>query len=284
MKVLILFFSGTGNTKFVAEKIKDRLKNNIKTVKCVSVENFPAEAVKDYDFLVFGYPVYGYKMPLFLKKYAQRMTLPSAKGIYLFCTIGYKAGNALRKTADLLSQKGGRVVGSKTFVMPGNDGLLITKKGSGTAEKVLKTDYNKEKTLLDAVQSITETINQLKDTPITKRDISLPHRSILYAIVTPLMSLAFTIFERIFMKKFRVTQKCIHCGLCEKICPSGNITIQGGEVTFDNKCYFCLRCINQCPVEAIEISWFTKGKFRYKGPTGRYRPAPLNRRKDSSDD
>ncbi|MFW6049133.1 MAG: flavodoxin family protein, partial [Candidatus Bipolaricaulota bacterium] len=80
MKILILYFSGTGNTKFIANKIATKLERKGHHVTPTSVENFEPEEASSYDFLVFGYPIYGYDMPKFLKGYLQRLSLPSSRG------------------------------------------------------------------------------------------------------------------------------------------------------------------------------------------------------------
>lgn len=44
---------------------------------------------------------------------------------------------------------------------------------------------------------------------------------------------------------------CIHCGVCEKICRSGAITVNDGKITVDEgKCNFCGRCVKSCPTDA----------------------------------
>lgn len=45
--------------------------------------------------------------------------------------------------------------------------------------------------------------------------------------------------------------KCINCGVCEKACRAGAITIEDGKISVDDsKCNFCGRCVKSCPTEA----------------------------------
>ena len=50
--------------------------------------------------------------------------------------------------------------------------------------------------------------------------------------------------------------KCVHCGACASICPSGAFTINRSNnmmIQFDpNLCSACSLCVKACPVRAIE--------------------------------
>lgn len=47
--------------------------------------------------------------------------------------------------------------------------------------------------------------------------------------------------------KYVRTEKCTDCGLCEQICP----TNEAGSDSKKGECYFCQRCIDVCPQDAI---------------------------------
>lgn len=52
-----------------------------------------------------------------------------------------------------------------------------------------------------------------------------------------------------------VVNKCIKCGTCIKVCPSGAIQIEENQFFIDlKKCIFCGNCSYYCPVKAIKMS------------------------------
>ncbi len=245
------------------------------SVSCVSIEKLKPEEVRTYDFLIFGFPVYGYDMPDFVKSYARKIALPGSRGAIIYCTMGYNAGNALSRAADLFEKEGFIIVDSASFLMPGNDGLLISDRDSSPAEKALNTNFDNLTRINGPTEKLAKRAEEFIEKSNGKGDVRMPERKLIYIFLTPVMKLIFATFEKFFVKKFRADENCIQCGLCERICPSGNIALRDGKVSFGEDCYFCLRCINQCPAEAIQIGQFTEGKFRFEGPMGNYVPAPV---------
>ncbi|MHA1673538.1 MAG: 4Fe-4S binding protein [Promethearchaeota archaeon] len=55
--------------------------------------------------------------------------------------------------------------------------------------------------------------------------------------------------SRFSLFKLRRTDDCNDCGLCEKICP----TQEAARDSNKSECYFCNRCVDICPQNAIEL-------------------------------
>lgn len=63
--------------------------------------------------------------------------------------------------------------------------------------------------------------------------------------------------------KFSVSDTCIHCGLCERECPVGNIEFVNGTLTWKHQCESCMKCIQICPQKAMNYSDRTINRKRY---------------------
>ena len=55
------------------------------------------------------------------------------------------------------------------------------------------------------------------------------------------------------MMKYRVNDLCIGCGLCQRNCPQGAITVKDHLAVVDyEKCTGCGTCKEKCPVKIIK--------------------------------
>ncbi|MBQ4006683.1 MAG: EFR1 family ferrodoxin, partial [Muribaculaceae bacterium] len=66
---------------------------------------------------------------------------------------------------------------------------------------------------------------------------------------------------------FEITDACIGCAICERVCPRGCYTIEGDHAKAQGMCEQCLACAQACPQLAIAP---TEGdanpKARYRNP------------------
>ncbi len=63
----------------------------------------------------------------------------------------------------------------------------------------------------------------------------------------------------------QMTDRCYGCGICSKVCPTGNITLRDGKAERESKtCLFCLACVHACPGNAITLKKEKNRKARFR--------------------
>ena len=67
-------------------------------------------------------------------------------------------------------------------------------------------------------------------------------------------------------KPFYVTDACSGCGLCAAHCPANTISMLQQKPVWAQRCFQCLRCINECPQAAIQYTKATERRGRYTFP------------------
>lgn len=67
-------------------------------------------------------------------------------------------------------------------------------------------------------------------------------------------------------QKFAVSDACVACGQCARLCPRGNIRIEGGRAVIGGNCIQCLSCLQYCPQSAISIGRITDRRAHYHNP------------------
>jgi ferredoxin len=67
-------------------------------------------------------------------------------------------------------------------------------------------------------------------------------------------------------KNFHIDGTCSSCGICERVCPVKNISLEAGRPVWHGSCEQCLACIQWCPEECIQYGKKTKGYERYHHP------------------
>lgn len=275
MKILIVYFSGTGNTYYCANYLKERLASDSSEIGLHSIENLLKDEAVNYDILIAGFPVYACNVPAVMRNYLAGIPLTARKSAYIFCTKGFSSGNSLKRASNILKLPGYHISGYADVTMPGSDGLAFLRKDSAAVKKMCNKNFKQIEPLDRLIEKINNDIKAVESTGNIASSVNIP-TTVSGAILDAVFKLIYVPVEHWMKGKFRADENCIRCGLCEKICPSHNIKVTDKGVCFDGRCYLCMRCIHQCPQAAIQIGKGTAGKMRWKGPDGDYNPLRLN--------
>lgn len=242
MNILILYYSGVGNTKMVATKIFDLLRGSHE-VTLTSIEELQTDPViADYDSLVIGFPtIHVAPAQPILTFMEQIKQLKKPVPTFLFTTCGLYSANTLRIFAKQCEKKNIITILSRSYRCAAVDGILIAPS--------MKIWFSHEKRLDKKVENDVSTFVRNCNSPAVA---DIP-RFKLYSI----LNYPNEFFGQRFAPKIYTHKKnCVSCGKCVINCPVQCISKDGnGYPVFDNeKCIHCYRCIHHCPKKALSLS------------------------------
>lgn len=247
---VVLYFSATGNTKLIAEKLAELLGD-------VSVNLLARIRKKDYSSLhsdrpfVICSPVYVSELPSFFSDYLKRVSITGCREVFGILTNGGFSGITGAQMKRIIKQKGMEFKGYAEFKLPSNHTTNKSHAEIDDAEimKRIEASLNKAEDVADKIRC--------------GECIKNRHIFLLEYLVTVPVAPVLCYFNQ-GTEGFRVKESCISCGKCEKLCPMNVIVMQDGKPAWKTKrCAHCMSCIQNCPVEAIEYKNVTEGKVRY---------------------
>lgn len=245
---MILFFSGTGNSEYVAEKVAQTINDELISLNDLIKKDSNGELCSEKP-LVFVTPTYGWQLPIIVRDYILKTTFKGNNAAYFLLTCGTGTGNASEYAKMLCKEKGFIFMGFNTIVMPENYIAMFSVPNESKSDKIIKNAIPKIK----AVTNLIKKSEKLSSEKVT--------------FVGKLMSGPVnTLFYKCFVnaKGFYVNNNCIGCEKCVELCPLNNIKLINYKPKWDNNCTHCMACICHCPTEAIEYKNKTVGKRRYR--------------------
>jgi ferredoxin/flavodoxin len=270
--VVIFYFSGTGNTWWVAEELCRQLNKKDFNSRAYSIEKItPAETaslIEESTLVGFGYPIHGSDLPQPMKEFIEALPQYPGKDALVFCTQWLWSGDGASLGASMLKEKGYTVKWGEHFLMPNN-----------VSVSVIRLPYTNDPARLSAVrQRAARKISRL----VSRITAGKPYRhgfNTLAYLLGCMQRVPYRRYYHRLQNDIAINYDiCIDCGDCVRLCPVGNLYYAGEEIKTKGNCILCTRCYNFCPVAAVTYMKRPHLPERgepYRGPIENFDPSVL---------
>ncbi|MFW9923795.1 MAG: EFR1 family ferrodoxin [Candidatus Thorarchaeota archaeon] len=278
MNTTLYYFTGTGNSLYVAREIQKRIPNT-ELIPVVSLlANVKISTPNER--IGFVFPLNGMTLPVPIKSFLKKLDVSKSNYFFAVVTRGGTKSFALKEINKYLRKKKVKLNAGFNLTMFNNDPKL-TFFVIPTKDDFIKMEV-KIAQKLSIIQQVIFNKEEFHESDTEGETFNFipPVRFLLEKLI--LLGTKYAAYEGA-KDYFYSDEKCANCGTCEKVCPSGKIQMKEDEPVWQKrvKCYYCYACVNYCPKEAIQIKskWFMKSYTKEKG---RY-PHPYAYAKDIAD-
>lgn len=250
---MIFYFSGTGNSRWVANELAHKLEDKLVSISDVFASGQYEYSLAEGESVGFVFPTYSWGPAPVVVEFIKKMVLRGYDDdtfVYMVTTCGDDVGLSVEMWQEALGDIKG--CAAYSVQMPNN---YILFPGFDVDSKELE-----ERKKQAAVKQVATISHHLKRKRHAVDVVEGSWAWVKSRIIYPW-------FSRHSMtdKKFVVdADRCTHCGACVKNCPMQNITLKEGKLPkWNGTCAMCLACIHRCPTRAIDYAHATQKKGRY---------------------
>ena len=250
---MIFYFSGTGNTRWVATAIAKALGEEQLYIPDLIRAGRNEFALKEDERLGFCFPTHGWQPPRIVRDFIRELRLNIVPDYcWALTTCGDNTGETMTILNKDLQKKGLQAETLFSVIMPESYVCL----------PFMKTDpEDKERWKIEnAKRQLHHIVSILKD---RKRGIEELEKGATPRLYSYVIGEYFN-KRMVNDKKFTVdADVCIQCGKCEKVCPVDNIKGTPPVWLHNGWCTSCLACFHYCPVHAINFGKITRRRDQY---------------------
>ena len=247
---MIFYYSGCGNSRFIAKSIADSLGEALIFIPEAQREGRFEYTLAEGEKIGFVYPIYSWRPPHLVEEFVNDLKI-NGKPSYVWTavTCGDNVGETENIFRKELKDKGLYLNAAFCFKMPNTYvnfmGMSVDK--PEVAEEKIATAKEKLPKVIEMIQSGTAFSDMIKGgLPRFKSNV-----------------IGSGFYKWASDEPFFSTDECISCGMCVKVCPMQNITLENGRPVWHGNCNTCDACYHYCPKHAIQYGKKTRGKGQY---------------------
>ena len=248
--VMIFYFSGCGNSRFIAESIAQALNEQLVFIPEAERENRFEYSLAEGERVGFVFPIYSWSPPQLVVRFVRKLRFARKPAyVWMAVTCGDNGGVAEKVFAEHIAKIGLQLSADYCFQMPNtyvNMAGMSTDKPEKTKRKIEKAKAH----LPEVIANITE-----------RKSVTEMRRGLFPRFKTNVIGKGF--YKWVSDEPFRSTDDCISCGKCVSVCPLQNITLEEGRPKWHGNCTNCDACFHHCPKNAIQYGKASVGKRQY---------------------
>lgn len=238
---MIFYFSGTGNSEYVAKKIAEYTNDEARFIPRVF-----DEMQKDLDLhnekIGVVFPIYAWQPPAIVMEFLEHVHASKKSFCYAIATCGESCGKAMHVLKKIFPFES-----AYSITMPENYIALFP--------------LDEEERALEKINVARQRLPQIASEINAKKSVydvdEGSAANFCTYVLHPIFSL--TMLRSSF---FSVDTHCVSCGECEKNCPLHVISFDGKKPVWNGKCQMCMSCIAKCPTHSIQCL-LSRKKNRY---------------------
>lgn len=252
-KVIIFYFSGTGNARMIASWFSKFAIENEVYCRIFDITSEGYIYLKEIDsdaLIVFISPVHGFNYPKITLDFIRSFPKGNNSVVLMNTRAGMKVGKmvipgltgiAFFLSSFILKRKGYKTIGQIPFDMPSNWLSIHPALRKKAIEFIYEKNYHRVKKHFKILYSEETDFASNKD--------------IIQDLLISPIALIYYLAGRYFLaKSYYASNKCNNCHLCIKQCPVQAIRLINARPFWSFKCESCMKCMNNCPSRAIEVA------------------------------
>ena len=239
----VFAFSGTGNSQVIASS----LASSLGETTCHNIagwrDGFQGE---DEERVGLVFPVFAWGMPRMVAEFARSFRPKPGQYVFAVATCAGTPGKTLVQLDRVLRSNGaaldaGFVVQGEFLISldPANDMALI---------RFMSWLGRNHKPALasDRLPEIARAVAAKKHSRPEVSNLSVNViGSMMYGVSTKMF--------KTMDKGFSASDACVSCGICSRVCPRENVTLEKGRPAWHQNCEMCYACLSWCPQRAISL-------------------------------
>jgi ferredoxin/flavodoxin len=254
LKGIICYYSGSGNTRLACQYVSRTLQN-----ADFKLFNIVRDGVPDFSqYAIAGFATFTDFLdpPFLVQKFVESLPPVNAMPAFVLNTYGFINGKTQHTLARWAAAKGFSIIAGHSLHMPESYPPMVAGgRGNEQAPNPRELQaFNGFVSALDASCGL-----------LLKGGKPVPANINSNWLWSMLPSFSRTRSRHDMSIKYVDKALCDECGICEKLCPYGALTMQPKPVFDQNKCYGCWSCYNHCPHKAIYTHKF-RGRGHYPKP------------------